>query len=364
MNNQMCLKIIVRFARVVFVLLAAVLLIPTLRAQTAAQNVDNRLLLVFETSAATKKSMPSVEIFLKQFFAMDMNGQLQRGDTVGVWTFDHHLQAGQFPLQHWVPEDAAAIVSNITAFVERQHYAKNGSFDELSQPLNQIMQDSEQLTVLIFCDGRSEIHGTPYDAEINGVFQQQAKQIKVGQPFVIVLRSQLGKYIWATVGVPPAMINFPQFPPLPQPVEVTAPAAPTNLSPVAPAPLVIVPSLIIIGTNVGTNLPPTAPKSEITNSQSSIASANPTNEVSVTQTNAIAETSNAPQSIAMAETNLVASTNTVAPPPANSGNGGGGALKIGVALLIVAVVLAIFMIRRARTTGQDSLITRSMDDKK
>ena len=358
MNNQMCPKIIVCLTRAVFVLLAAVLLIPTLHAQPAAQNVDNRLLLVFETSAATKKSMPSVEIFLKQFFAMDMNGQLQRGDTVGVWTFDRHLQAGQFPLQHWAPENAAAIASNITAFVEHQHFPKNGSFDELPQPLNQIMQDSEQLTVLIFCDGRSEIHGTPYDAQINGVFQQQAKQIKAGQPFVIVLRSQLGKYIWATVGVPPAMINFPQFPPLPQPVEVTAPAAPTNLSPV-----VIVPSLIIIGTNVGTNLPPIVPKSEITNSQSSIVPLNPTNEVSVTQTNAIAETSNAPQATVMAETNLVASTNMVASPPANSGNGG-GALKIGVPLLIVTVGLAIFMIRRARTTGQDSLITRSMDDKK
>jgi hypothetical protein len=274
------------------------------------------------------------------------------------------LHAGQFPLQHWASEDAAAIASNITAFVEHQHYAKNGSFDELPQPLNQIVQDSGRLTVLIFCDGKSEIRGTPYDAEINGVFQQQAKQIKSGQPFVIVLRSQQGKYIWATVGIPPAMINFPQFPPLPQLVEVTAPAVPTNLSPVAPAaPVVIAPPLIIIGTNVGTNLPPAAPKSEITNSQSSIVSASPTNEVSVTQTNVIAETSNAPQTTVMAETNLVASTNMVASPPANSG-GGGGALKIGVALLIVALVLAIFMIRRARTTGQESLITRSMNDRK
>ncbi len=360
----MCPKIIVRLARVVFVLLAAILLIPTLHAQPAAQNVDNRLLLVFETSAATKKSMPVVEKFLKQLFALDMSEQLQRGDTVGVWTLERHLNAGQFPLQHWAPENASAIASNITTFVEHQHYARNGSFDELPQPLNQIMQDSEQLTVLIFCDGRSEIHGTPYDAEINGVFQQQAKQIKAGQPFVIVLRSQLGKYIWATVGIPPAMINFPQFPPLPQPVEATAPAAPTNLSPVAPAPVVIVPSLIIIGTNVGTNLPPTVPKLEITNSQSSIVPANPTNEVSVTQTNAIAETSNVPQTTAMAETNLVASTNMVAPSPANPGSGGGGALKIGVALLIVAIVLVIFLIRRKRATGQDSLITRSMDQKK
>ncbi|HEY3931613.1 MAG TPA: hypothetical protein VGM58_04510 [Verrucomicrobiae bacterium] len=359
MNNQMCPKIIVRFARVVFVLLAAVLLIPVLHAQPAAQNVDNRLLLVFETSAATKKSMPSVEIFLKQLFALDMSGQLQRGDTVGVWTFDRHLRAGQFPLQHWVPENAAAIASNITAFVEHQHYAKNGRFDELSQPLNQLVQDSERLTVLIFCDGRSEIHGTPYDAQINAVFQQQAKQIKAGQPFVIVLRTQLGKYIWATVGIPPAMTNFPQFPPLPQPVEATAPAAPTNLSPVVPAaPVVIAPPLIIIGTNVETNLPPPASKSEIKNLQSSIVSASPTNEVSVTQTNVIAETSKAPQSTVVAETNLVA------PSPANSGIGGGWTLKIGVALLIVAIVLAIFLIRRARATGQDSLITRSMNDRK
>ncbi|MGH7991785.1 MAG: hypothetical protein ACREDS_16540, partial [Limisphaerales bacterium] len=124
---------------------------------------------------------------------------------------------------------------------------------------------------------------------------------------------------------------------------------------------VMVPPLIIIGTNVGTNPPSAspAPKLETTNSQPPVAPANPTNEVSVAQTNLVAETNivSVPIKTSTVQTNAVASSTE------NSGVSGGGALKIGVALLIGAAALVILMIRRARKSG-GSLITRSMDDKK
>ena len=60
-------------------------------------------------------------------------------------------------------------------------------------------------------------------------------------------------------------------------------------------------------------------------------------------------------------TNMVAPTNRRRTPPENSGIKQRQRLKIGVALLIGAVVLAILMVRRARKTGRISLITRSME---
>jgi hypothetical protein len=351
-------KIIVRFARVIFVLFVIILLIPTLHAQSESQRIQNRFLLIFDTSATMKKCLPTTRTAIEKLFFSLMNGQLQPGDTIGVWTFAGKVGPGRFPLQQWKPENAATIASNITSFVESQHYRKSTDFEATMLLLSAVVQDSDRLTVLIFCDGDGEMTRTPFDDAINTIFEKNRRPLQKSlQPFVVVLRSQAGVYVDYTVNSAAGTVNFPQFPPIPQ-----APAAtPSKPSP-PPAPVVLAPPLIIIGTNVGTNPPPAppAPKLELTNSQSPIASANPTNEVSVTQTNLIAETTNAPQTTV---TILGTPTNSIATPPKNSGISGGGALKIGVALLIGAVALVVFMIRRARKTGQDSLITRSMNQK-
>jgi hypothetical protein len=340
MNNQMHPKIIVRLARTVFALLVAILLIPALHAQPESQNIQNRFLLVFDTSAVMKKCLPTTRAAVKKLFFSMMNGQLQPGDTIGVWTFAQEVGPGRFPLQQWKPENAATIASNVTAFVESQRYRKSTDFKATMLLLGAIVQDSDRLTVLIFCDGDGKITRTPFDDAINTIFEKNSRPLqKALQPFVVVLRSQAGVYVGYTVNSAAESVNFPQFPPLPQPAE------PANAPVVPPKPVVLAPPLIIIGTNVGTKFPPPAPKAEMTNSQLPIASANPTNVVYVTQTN------------------LVSETNTVVPLPENSGISGGGALKIGVVLLVGAMALVIFMIRRARKTGQDSLITRSMNQK-
>lgn len=358
MNNQTRPKIIVRFARGVFALLAAILLIPSLHAQTASQRVPNRFLLIFDTSSAMKKCLPDTQAAVEKLFFSMMNGQLQPGDSIGVWTFGQGVGSGEFPLQQWNPANAATIASNINTFVEKQRYRKSTDFDAAMRLLGAVVQNSERLTVLIFCDGDGEMHHTPFDDAINQIFEKNRRPMqKARQPFVLVLRSQAGAYVGYTVNSADGSVNFPQFPPIPQ----APPVTPSNPPP-PPAPVVLAPPLIIIGTNVGTNLPPPtppAPKLEMTNSQPSIAPANPTNEVSAAQTNLVAETNvvSVPIETSTAQTNAVASS------PENSGISGGGALKIGVVLLIGAVALVILMIRRARKSG-GSLITRSMDDKK
>ena len=110
---------------------------------------------------------------------------------------------GQFPLQRWVPENAATIASNIIRFVAKQHYSKKTSFDAVRPYLNRVVHDSDRLTVLIFCDGEGEITGTPYDSDINRIFkQQQAERKRAREPFILVLRSQLGNYVGCTMNLP------------------------------------------------------------------------------------------------------------------------------------------------------------------
>jgi hypothetical protein len=399
-------------ARMIVALCVWSFLIPVVPAQNARRRVNNRVLLIFETSAAMQKRVVNTKDLMDEIFMLGMGGELHPGDTIGVWTYDHKLRTGQLPLQYWVPNQAATIASNIIAVVKKQHYDGRGNFEGVAPLMNRVIQNSDRLTTLIFCDGETPISGTPYDDAINHVFSQQKDtQKKAHQPLVVILRSQFGQYVGANVGAPPAMINFPPFPPLPQLTEpangpsVVTNAPPTNAPPVVtnpppvvhpqPVPTVELPSLIISGTNVTTNVPPTTPAPEPEPAlvpapvvpAVKTAKPPPTNHPSAKRSPPIAEpllintpkATNAisiPPKISAAKTNspvptnVVASVNRTEPPDSaastaddSSSVSRSGALKIGVVLLVAAIALVAFIVRRARRNSQSSLITRSMNEK-
>jgi hypothetical protein len=374
------LKHFSRFAPMAFALCAGFFLIPAGRAQPAPQINDSRFLFIFGTSAEMKSRLPAVQAEVNELLSTSLGGQLHAGDSLGVWTFDQDLRAGQFPLQHWNPEDAATIASAINKFVGKQHYANVTRFGALQPQLNELIQNSARLTVLIFCDGGDEIKWTPFDIGINQVFQQRlAEQKKTRQPFVLVLRTQFGQYAGCTLNFPPGMVSVPQFPPLPQP----APPSPPPPAPVIKPP--VGPPLIIIGTKVGTNWPPATeppmPPQPAPLPATNIISAAPTNPVApppptipapAVQTNtapALPATSFAPTNAAPVTPakplpapppSPMTSANAVAPPPESSGPDHRGVLAIGAALLIAAGALIALAVSRSRQNDRGSLISRSM----
>ncbi len=332
-------------------------------APARAQTVPERFLFVFDTSAAMKKRLPGVEKAIDSMLVLSLGGRLHAGDEVGVWTFGHDLHTGEFPLQPWLPGDAAKFASQLKAFLHKQHYAKDTSFDALQPLLNQVVRNSERLTVLIFCDGRNEISWTPYDTGINQLFhQRQTERQKSLQPFVLVLRSQRGEFVGCAVAFPPDAIDLPGFPPLPAPTPTPLPA------PVVPPvviPAIPTPPLIIIGTKVGTNLPlpetkPVPASPPVTNVV--VTNAPPpmmvkTNAPVLALTNlAAGEPTNEPP-------NSVAKTNAVVSPE-KSASRNGGSLVIGAILLAVAGALVFLVLRRPGRADRSSLITRSMNQKK
>jgi hypothetical protein len=324
-------------ARIFAVLLAGFFLIPSTHAQQ--DGFENHFLFIFSTSADMKKRVPMVEKMINGLFLTSFGGQLRADDSIGVWTFGQDLQTGQFPQQGWVPDEAATLATNINLFISKEHYSKTASFAALQPWLNEVVTNSDRLTVLIFCDGETAMSGTPYDAGINEIFQQRQTAQKNGQqPFIIVLRAQLGQYVGCTVDFPPAPLNFPAFPPLPPP---PAPPAPTNQPP--PAPRVVIHSIIMIGTNTETK-PPPALKLEVTNSPLPFAPTNPAAE-----TNSISAT----EKISTLQTNM-------ASPLEDSAPGNNGTMAVGGLFLAAAGGLAVFMMRRSRKNSHSSLITRSM----
>jgi hypothetical protein len=315
-------RLLLRRAPAAFALFAVLFPIPAGRAQPSSQIADSRFLFIFDTSADMKRRLPAVAAEVNDLMSTSLGGQLHAGDSLGVWAFDQDLRTGQFPLQHWRPEDAVTIASNINKFVSRQRYANGTRFNALQPQLNQVIQNSGRLTVLIFCDGEDEIKWTPFDDGINRVFQQRlAEQKRARRPFVLVLRTQLGQYAGCTMNFPPGAVSVPEFPPPPEPPEPvkTPPAAPP------PAPVIKPPigsPLIIIGKKVETNWPPepgpTTPTNAVpTLATNAVASTNqvapplPTNPAPAVQTNA----AQAPSANSFAPTNPVAPKSPVAPPP-------------------------------------------------
>ncbi|HZL13730.1 MAG TPA: hypothetical protein VFC85_06255 [Verrucomicrobiae bacterium] len=344
MNNQTPSKIFARPARILLALFAGLFFTPPIHAQIGT-NVDNRFLFIFDTSSDMKKRVPAEQKALKELLALSVGGQLHSGDSMGVWTFDRKLHAGEFPLQHWDASDAVMIASNITRFIDKHKYSKKTSFAALQPVLNQVAANSERLTVFIFSDGETPMVGTPYDAGINSLFKEKQSQLKKDrQPFVITLRAQLGKYVGCTLSFPPAPINFPQFPPLPSP----PPPPQTNEPAPANPPVLMAPPLVIIGTNVGTNIPPPEP-----------SEAAPTHTEMITPTNVSEVPTNFP-----APTNAPYQTNANGLPPPNSTAGGKGVLAAGAIILAAAIIAGIFLAMRLRRKDTASLISRSMHDRK
>jgi hypothetical protein len=335
--------------RIMVALLAWMVWIPAAQSQTPARTVENRYLLIFDTSSAMKKRLPAMQKAVNQLFLSMMNGQLQPNDSIGVWAFDSKLRAGRFPLQRWLPDNAATVASNITTFIQQEHHSQSTHFDVIVPSLNGLVQDSDRLTVLIFCYGNEKIQGTPFDNAINSIFKENQRAFeKAKQVFIVVLRTQFGQYVGYTVNSSAIGVNFPEFPPLPQPIlSITIK---TNPPPPPPRPVVAAQPLVIVGTNVGTNLLSLATfRPALTNPPQTTTASNPSPAAE-----SLSLTNTAPQKI------METQTNAPATPAEDSKLGGKGALIMAVVFMAAAGALTVLMLRRSHKTNCGSVITRSM----
>ena len=235
--------------------LALVLATLVLGSRASAQSLmapPQRWLLIFDTSVTMRNWLPATTTELQNVFISSMSGQLRDGDSVGVWTFNKQLRTGDYPLIPWIPGQAAAEASELTSFLDKTHYLSSTHFAVLGPAWKQVIAHSQRLTIVIFCDGLDDMKLTPYDAGINQTFMQlKDAHKKSRQPFVVVVRTQEGQFVGATVNLPPGNLDFPPFPPLPVYID----AVPTNMPPAVtapPAPVVTAP-LVIVGTNVVTD---------------------------------------------------------------------------------------------------------------
>ena len=395
--------------------LCALLAAMFLPAGASAQPKDpQRWLLVFDLSSTMKNRLPATEEILKDFFATSGGGRLQEGDYIGVWTCDQKLHTGQFPLITWDPKQATSVRTNLVGFLRSRHFAGASRLAALQPALGGVIADSERLTIILFCAGESEWGSTPYDSGIHQNFLDgREERRKNKQPFVVLIRTLSGKFIGCTVNFPPGAINIPLF--LAPPPPTNAPPLTHVAVPVQPPPVVPVPALVIVGTNVGpaaTTLPKPPPPAvkpvPVVTIKVVVIATNPTPAAlpppttnlvatNIIQPAVMAATNGPPPKAVAPVSNVVAKveipapgnrvaaivtplvTNAMAPPARVEAPMAGPAINptsastndnadrrtwlmvfAGLGLLAAAIVLVVALMVRAGRRPRSSLITRSM----
>src|ERR1041384_1715699 len=169
-------------ARLLVLLLAMMAFWPgKIRGQTnaaTARTQENRWLLVVETSRSMQRRSEGTLQSIQQALASGMNGQLRRGDTLGIWTFNEQLYAGRFPLELWSPERKKEVSNRVLSFLQAQKYEKQGGLDKAIPALATLAKKSPFITIIVISDGLDDIHGTPFDTEINATYAKWRERQK------------------------------------------------------------------------------------------------------------------------------------------------------------------------------------------
>ncbi len=214
-----------------------------LSAQTPAAKPTppNRYLLIVDTSFSMHNRARSVQAIAENLLQSGFNGEIQRGDTLGVWTFNEKLYTGRLPLQRWTPQAKQIIAANTLSFLGRQRYEKTTDLEPVLAEMSRVIANSDRITVILISDADEKIHGTPFDSEINSNYELNHRPLRqVRIPFTTVLRAEAGKITGYTVNTDLAPIKFPPLPTPPQTVELPKPASDQPKPPVPTAPPIIV----------------------------------------------------------------------------------------------------------------------------
>jgi len=395
------------FARALLLALVLAIFAPGRGAAAAETPPAKRWLLVLETSSTMQRRKEGTLQAIDSLLASKMDGQLRPGDTIGVWTFNSQLFAGQFPLKRWSAESAGSIRSEILEFAGGQPFARQPDIAQVLSALSKVVSNSPVITVLIFGSGEGTVAGTPFDNAINETWATwKAPQQKARMPILTILRGVDGRV--SSHIVSPAQYSV-ELPPLPEPpppvVSLPPPTEPSKPAQPAPppaaekpeAPRPKAPPLIISGKKEKTE----AVAAELTNVVSGVVSQPPgtnlvpqsaapvpaitTNDLKpATVTNApafpVALTNDAPK-VASAEKakpalpeSRLENPKPVVPAPAVTGTAlpvGKGEVQnerhakwiwiAGLGMVAVFLVAGYLVRRPGRRSAHTSLITESLD---
>lgn len=172
----------------------------------------NRCLLIVDTSRAMQRRTEAALKVVQDLVMSGLDGQLRRGDTLGLWTFNEALYAGRIPLQTWSPESRREIASRTITFLKAQPFEKRADFAKVAPALAGVVETSARITVILISAGDERVVGTPFDTPINEFYRRwHDQQRKARLPFVTVLSAQRGQLADYALNLPPLPLQLPHL---------------------------------------------------------------------------------------------------------------------------------------------------------
>lgn len=174
-------------------------------------------LMVVEASAAMVRQKEVAMDTVHALLLSGLQGRIQRGEVLGIWTFKDQLDYKLVRPIHWSAPEARDLSNFIYRKLRDLEFSKE---PDISRPLAAVIAEagrSDRLTVFLVTSGSELIRGTTFDAEINAVFEQHgAAMAKAKRPFVTVLVFEGGELVaqavtpgGRTIYIPPTPASTP-----------------------------------------------------------------------------------------------------------------------------------------------------------
>ena len=147
-----------------------------------------RFLFIVDTSSGMERLKAENETTLYELLRSALFGQMQTGDTYGMWTFDKETHAGQFPMQVWDVRRASQLATIAAAYLSNHNYENSDDVKRMTDVLTTVVRAASNLNVFIISDGSSAMRGTPFDKAINAEYKKlRRERNSAKQPFVTTL---------------------------------------------------------------------------------------------------------------------------------------------------------------------------------
>lgn len=163
---------------------------------------ENRFLFLVDTSAAMHIYSNAVVENVSRLLDSDMSGEFRKGDTIGLWTYNNTLHP-EYPMQVWSKEDKDIISTELAAYLRARRYEQRSHLDKVLPSLENVIKNSQRVTIIWISDGEASMHGTPFDKEINGLQKKYAHELRAAhKPAVVVLVGRDGAIYDYTINYP------------------------------------------------------------------------------------------------------------------------------------------------------------------
>jgi len=178
---------------------------------TASTQSSSRYLFIVETSRAMRPRARGAFEAIKQALDTSLNGQIQPGDLVGIWTFNESVYQGLFPSQEWSQATQLAFAVRLPTLADPEIYLKRGRLEKVIPEMLKVISENKNVTIIFVSSGEGVMQGTPFSAQINSAWKEwHDEQEEVHLPLLTVLRTSKGQHIdWL-------------FTPAPRPIELPA----------------------------------------------------------------------------------------------------------------------------------------------